>query len=199
MAVLSSCAGHDYTARVRSLAMSAVMDGTDFSDSPGSTLLQLFLDEYERVVAYFRSRISRSDEAKDLAHEVYLRIIGVPEDRVIENARGYLWAVAKSVLCQFLDRSGRMQAVDVDDPVFEAQLAEEPAYDEEIDTESRLTLLREKFPLLPVKCRAVMELKWQHGMSYEDIAARIGISVDTVKKHLKVGLKLLRRHLQVLE
>lgn len=175
------------------------MDGTSCTDGPGPALLQLFLDDYERLVAYFRSRISQREEANDLVHEVYLRLVGIPAERAIGNARGYLWMVAKSVLCQFLDRSGRMPAADIDDPLVEAALGAQPACDADAEVESRLLVLQQKFPLLPAKCRAVMELKWRHGLQYGEIASRIGISVDTVKKHLKVGLKQLRQHMQGLE
>jgi RNA polymerase sigma factor (sigma-70 family) len=178
--------------------MSAVMDGMDSFDGQGR-MVQLFLSEYGQLLKYFASRIGRPEDARDLVHEMYLRLIGIPQERVIEQARAYLWMVAKSVLCKYLERRGRLVAVDVDDPLVEDELAEEAAYDSDIDTDARLELLREKFALLPAKCRAVMELKWQHTMSYREIAGQAGISVDTVKKHLKVGLKLLRHHMQQLE
>jgi len=175
------------------------MDGTDSFDGPPPALLQAFLDEYERLVGYFSARIARREEAKDLVHDVYLNLRQIPLDRVIEKTRPYLWMVAKNELCHFLERSGRMKIQDVDDPALEAQLSEMPADDTTIDDEVSVALMREKFALLSPKCRAVMELKWNHELRYQEIAAALGISVDTVKKHLKTGMKLLRQHMQRLD
>jgi RNA polymerase sigma factor (sigma-70 family) len=179
--------------------MSAVMDGTVNPQALNTAFVELFLGEYERLLKYFGARINQRDEAQDLAHEVYLRLVEIPADRVIDSARGYLWAVAKSVLCRFLERSGRSVPLDVDDPVFESMLAEDPQGDTDIDREVHIAALRKYYGLLPVKCRAVMELKWFHELSYEEVAERSGVSVHMVHKHLKKGLKVLRQRMEQLD
>lgn len=172
------------------------MDGTESLAVPNTACVDLFLEEYARLLKYFSARINQRDEARDLVHEVYLRLIEIPPDRVIDSARGYLWAVAKSVLCRFLERSGRSVPLDVDDPVFESLLADDPETGAAIDQARHLALLQQHCGSLPVKCRAVMELKWFHELSYEQIAARSGVTVHMVHKHLKKGLKLLRHHME---
>ncbi len=172
------------------------MDGTEFPQAQNTGFVELFLGEYERLLKYFGARINQREEAGDLAHEVYLRLIGIPADRVIDNDRGYLWAVAKSVLCRFLERSGRSVPVDMEDPVFESLVASDPECDEDVDRDMHLAALREHYAALPPKCRAVMELKWFHELSYEEVAERSGVSVHMVHKHLKRGMKLLRDRMQ---
>lgn len=175
--------------------MAAVMDGTGLMEEDGRTLMELFLDHYERIEAYFGSRIPRRQDATDLVQEVCPRLLGIPDERTIENRRAYLWSVARSVLCDYLDRNGRHQSVDIDDPLIQPLLVEEMDCGRQLDDAWHMRLLPEVMEKLPPKCRTVMELKWQHDRSYQEIADFLGISINTVKKHLKDGLKLCRQHM----
>lgn len=175
------------------------MDGNELPKAVNAAFVEPFLEEYERLLGYFSARISRRDEASDLTHEVYLRLIAIPEERVIDSARAYLWAVARSVLCRFLERSGRSVPMDMEDPVLEPLVAVEPECDAHMDRDLHVAQLREHYGSLPPKCRAVMELKWFHELSYEEVAQRSGVSVHMVHKHLKKGLRLLRERMQQLD
>lgn len=178
--------------------MSPVVDDADPGDLPGSGLVALLLEDYERLLKYFAARIGQRGEAQDLVHEVYLRLVDIPRERVIDRTQGYLWAVARSVLCRHLERSGRPMPMDVDDPVVEPLLTEDPDCDADIDHRIHLAALRQHYGTLPLKCRAVMDLKWFHELSYEEVASRSGVSVHAVHKHLKKGLKLLRDRMEQL-
>jgi RNA polymerase sigma factor (sigma-70 family) len=68
-----------------------------------------------------------------------------------------------------------------------------------IDHEHRVTRLREVLGQLSPKCRAVVVLQYWHGMSYEDIASRLGMSTHMVKKYLAQGLSLCRRRMARME
>ena len=48
---------------------------------------------------------------------------------------------------------------------------------------------------LPEQCRAVFKASRIEGKRYEDIARETGLSVNTVKYHVKNALRLLRRDL----
>ncbi len=48
---------------------------------------------------------------------------------------------------------------------------------------------------LPSKCGEVFRLSRFDGLSNEDIARQLGISIDTVKYHIKHALMLLNQHL----
>jgi RNA polymerase sigma factor (sigma-70 family) len=179
--------------------MSAVMDGADDFTGPPPELLKQYLADYARLTAYFKARIGSPDEAKDLSHDLYLNLRAIPVDRVIDNPRGYLWRAAHNELCHFFERRSRSQPLDADDAAMAPWLSEDFDADERIDHATRVAALRKAWPLLSRQRRAVMELKWVHGMKREEIAARLGISVDTVKKHLKDGLTFLRPFIKPLE
>jgi RNA polymerase sigma-70 factor (ECF subfamily) len=52
------------------------------------------------------------------------------------------------------------------------------------------------FADMPEKCREVFYLSRKEQLSYQDIAKRLGISVNTVEKHMVKALKILRSRLK---
>ena len=55
--------------------------------------------------------------------------------------------------------------------------------------------LREVLQQLPPKCHAAVVLQYWHGMSYEEIAQRLGVSTHMVKKYLSQALIHCRRRM----
>ena len=162
-------------------------------------MLDLFLEEYDRLLGSFRRKVRRPEDAQDLVQEVCIRLLGVGQGARIENPRAYLWTVAHSVWCHYLGRGREANAADIDDPSVEPLLAEEQGYEQAIDTGVRVERLNEVLPELPAKCQAVMLLRWQHGNSYAEIAEQMGFSTENVKKYLKKGLLHCRRRMQELQ
>jgi DNA-directed RNA polymerase specialized sigma24 family protein len=49
---------------------------------------------------------------------------------------------------------------------------------------------------LPAKFQAVLILQYRDGLSYEEIAERLGVTTHAVKKYVMQGLALCRTRLQ---
>ena len=55
-----------------------------------------------------------------------------------------------------------------------------------------VALLARGLPDLPAKCRQAFELSRFDGLTYDQIAARMGISTKRVEKHISPALSTLR-------
>lgn len=77
-----------------------------------------------------------------------------------------------------------------------ARFWEENAREEAEDEGEKIVRLREKMKELPEKQREVLTLCFMQGKSYQEVADGLGVSVNTVKTHIKRGLKFLRDELQ---
>jgi RNA polymerase sigma-70 factor (ECF subfamily) len=75
------------------------------------------------------------------------------------------------------------------------ELAELPHIAGQLDTQTRIKRLREVLDQLPPKCHAAVVLQYWHGLSYEEIAQRLGISTHMVKKYLSQALMHCRRRM----
>jgi RNA polymerase sigma-70 factor (ECF subfamily) len=154
--------------------------------------------EYGEDLLRFIARRVRAADARDLAQEVYVRLLRLSRTHLIRNPEAYLYRVACNLLHEFemnrradlagLRRWGEEQAT-------ESQYAQD-ASAEVIGVASRV---RATLNELPAHHRAVLVLHRQEGLTYEEIATRLAISPSTVKKYLRIGLRHCRQRLGGLE
>jgi len=157
---------------------------------------KLFQEQYSSLQAFFRRRVQSRSEASDLAQEVYLRMLRVGDVDGIRNPEAYLFTVAANLLKEqsvSADRRGRV--IDIEDAQAEEALREHPSFEGNLDATRRIGRLQEVLEQLTPKCRAVVVLQYQHGLSYQEIGERLGISSNMVKKYLAQALVHCRRRM----
>jgi RNA polymerase sigma factor (sigma-70 family) len=157
---------------------------------------RLFAQNGGALRAFFRKRLPQSQDAGDLAQEVYVRMLRLSDTDTIRHPEAYLYTVAGNLAREHrvLERR-RGATIDVEDAELEDELAQLNGLIGDIDTERRVKHLREVLRQLPLKCYAVVALQYWHGMSYAEIAAELGISERMVKRYLSQGLAHCRRRM----
>ena len=157
---------------------------------------RLFTQHGGVLQAFLFRRVRRQPDAADLAQEVYLRMLRVPDIEAIRNPESYLFTVASNLAKEHA-RHGYEEglAVEVEDPDVQEQLAELPAFAADLDQEHRVERLREVLDQLSPKCRAAVVLQYWHHQSYQEIAQQLGISTHMVKKYLSQALAHCRRRM----
>ena len=150
---------------------------------------QLFAEHGRDLLSFFQRRLAQRADAAELAQEVYVRMLRVPQVENIRNPEGYLFAVAGNLLKEHNLKEQRFRAsTDICDPSVQEQLADWPAFHSHVDGERQAQRLRLVTGELSPKCRAALVLKFWHGLSYDEIALRLGVSSNMVKKYLRNGL-----------
>jgi RNA polymerase sigma-70 factor (ECF subfamily) len=166
------------------------------AETKKSLVEQLFTEHGGVLQAFLFRRVRRQPDAADLAQEVYLRMLRVPDIEAIRSPESYLFTVAGNLAKEHARHGYRERsALDVDDPQVQEQLAELPAYPGDPDREQRVGRLREVLDQLPPKCRAAVVLQYWHHQSYQEIAQQLGISTHMVKKYLSQALVHCRRRM----
>ncbi|MDP9083194.1 MAG: RNA polymerase sigma factor [Pseudomonadota bacterium] len=160
---------------------------------------QLFCAHGSALQAFFRRRIRLACDAADLSQEVYLRMLRVKDIEAIRNPELYIYTVANNLVKEHAIFQCRCNACDdIDNLAVQEQLAESPQFDGEIDSWNRTHRLREVLAQLSPKCRAAVVLQYRDGLSYHEIANRLGISTHMVKKYLSRALGHCRRRMELL-
>lgn len=139
--------------------------------------------------------------AETIVSDVILHIWEKREDlEITTSLRSYL---VQSVRHRCLDWA-KSQRVKREIPASSRLFNDFPVADYLQDDNSQLGRLLEKeleneimrtINSLPSKCGEVFRLSRFEGMSNEDIARQLGISINTVKYHIKHALTLLNQHL----
>lgn len=154
-------------------------------------------DQYHvRLLKYLRASLRTETDAQDVSQEVYLRLLRVPDDRVIDHPRAYLFRVAANVVNDW--HAGQK--------VFETRAPEDldrlPGPDDcdaDYDDRRRREQIRHAIESLPARCRASLLLSAQHGMTYREIAAYLDVSERMVKRYIVKAYARLREQLSTPE
>jgi RNA polymerase sigma factor (sigma-70 family) len=166
------------------------------ADPKQSLVERLFAEHRTALQSFFWRRIRSKADAPDLAQEVYLRMLRISDKDAIRNPVLYLYTVANNLVKEHavLDRR-QASAVDIDETLAQEQFAALPALDGEVDATQRAARLRVVLQQLRPKCRAAVALRFTHGLSYREIALRLGVSPQMARKYVAQGIGHCRRRM----
>jgi RNA polymerase sigma-70 factor (ECF subfamily) len=129
-------------------------------------------------------------EPEDLVHDTFARAISTARWREIENPAAFAMRILANLALDHFRRS-RIVAIEA-----VADLDALGLVDDRPDPQAQLLARDELRRLalvvagLPPQCRRVFTLRKVYGLSFQEIAARLGITVSTVEKHLVKGLRI---------
>ncbi|HTV95820.1 MAG TPA: sigma-70 family RNA polymerase sigma factor [Steroidobacteraceae bacterium] len=161
-----------------------------------SLIERLFADHGGALRTFFQRRIRAKSDAADLAQEVYVRMLRVSDPDAIRSPVHYLYTVANNLLKEYAVLARRQaKGIDIDEAPAHEQIETLPAFDRGLDEAQRLRRLGTVLRQLRPKCRAAVELRFTHELSYREIAMHLGVSPQMAKKYVAQGLSHCRRRM----
>lgn len=164
------------------------MSSRPLSPPPHADICALYIDHHAWLLDWLRKRLRHADNAADLAHDTFVHILGKPERlQELRQPRAWLSTVAHGLL---VDRVRRQR---VERAYLEAIAhlpeAEMPSPESQLillETLARVDALLSG--LLP-KVRMTFLLSRLEGLSYKEIAERLGISLSSVEKYMASAIR----------
>jgi len=136
---------------------------------------------------FLARRMHRPQDIEDLVQEVYIRLLKVEDDAVIRNPRNYILTTAAHVVSDFVAKEQRAKKfVMVDSEVAETA-SENPSELPADQIATRLSTQRQlnaALAALPPLHQAVLLMFYRDGYKYEEVAARLKVSLDQVERYL---------------
>lgn len=167
------------------------MTTTAISPRRALWLAERILPHEPALRAWLSSRVGRLVEVDDVVQEAYALIAALEDVDHVRDPRAYLFRVAQSLVLQQVRRARIVSIV---------ALAEVERLDFSRDelTPERHALAGQELRRigaliagLPDKCRQAFVLRKIEGLPQREIASRMGVSENTVEKHVGKGLRLL--------
>ena len=157
-------------------------------------LVEHALKEYESPLIGFAIGIVRDhDRARDVVQDTFIRLYKQDVDKVKSGLKSWLFTVCRNRALDVLRKEKRM--VSVDDEILQKEPSNVTSPDLSADRHERLDEVHQKMESLSENQQLVIRLKFEQGMSYQEISLQTGLSSSNVGFLLHNGLKKLRETL----
>ena len=154
--------------------------------SQSADVEQLYRESRQALTLYFARRHGSAQAAEDLLQETFLRLMKqVNRCQLAASPRGYLFGIARHVSADTWRRTRPALSDDTDVESIEAP-----------QSDQRLVEAREIIAALPSLQREILDLRFQHDLSYAEIAEALNIPIGTVRSRLHGALEILRERME---
>ncbi len=167
---------------------------------------ETFMRNYQNMVFSTAMRmLANETEAEDVAQEVFLKAYQHFEDlQSSPTAGGWLKTVATNLSLNHLARYrsrwsffSELVTRQADEEAHEVEFAAPETLEEDLARADRHTLVEQALQKLPTAQRVPLVLFHLEGLKYEEIAAKLRVSLGKVKTDIFRGREALRKMLQI--
>jgi RNA polymerase sigma-70 factor (family 1) len=145
---------------------------------------------YSVALKFLRSPVF----AEEIVQDVFLKVWHKREDMaLVKRLDAYLFIMARNFI---FHRMKKMSYEAVDEISNLQQQSSDDNTEYLVRQHECQQLLQEAINNLPAQQREVYQLAKQDGLSHEFIAQKMNLSRHTVKKHMAMALRVIRKHLE---
>lgn len=151
---------------------------------------ELFLVMYPKLIRYATTLMGDADEAKDIVSEVFGKAWETP-NFTCEDRSSWLYTATRNACLNRLKHL-RVEQEHVEAIVLATQADVDNGYwEHEALLQKAETIVKK----LPEPTCIVLRLCYWEKKTYHEVAEEMGISPDTVKKHISKALRILREEM----
>lgn len=158
-----------------------------------SAFTELFHAYRDKLFSFIYRMTASVEASEDVVQDVFLKIwIGRETLREVDNFNAYLFRIARNHAINGLKRMAH-------ETLIISGLRSEQAgtgTEEQLDQKAIQELIKRAVDSLPEQQKKVYTLGRENGLSQQEIAAALNISVSTVKSHMNQALKTIRQSLR---
>ena len=150
-------------------------------------LKQEVLPHEPALRAYLHSRFPDVRDVDDIVQDSYLRLLEMRKQHEIVSPKAYLYATARNAALSQLRRPRIFSDEPVTDLTWSHVLETSPDTAAVVNQQQEIALLMSAIDTLPPRCREIFILRKLQGLPQKEIAARLGISEQTVQVQIARG------------
>ncbi len=153
-----------------------------------------FFEHYEELIRTWTRRLRNRQEAEDLAHDTFVRVLEAKSVQV-EQPRAYLHQTARNIAVDAYRREDRREAMEL------GALDQTPPSGDPEHFMHAIQLadsIEQALSELPLNCRKIFIWQKIEGLTQQEIAERLGLSKNMVEKYMIRTLRHLRDRLDAM-
>jgi len=158
---------------------------------------RLVVSHGKQLRRFLLARVRAAPDVPDIIQEVYLRMLRIPHIESIRSPEAYLFTVAQHVALQHsLRQSATPPSIELTQMLNPVPAMPDTDPMLAVGAQQCLEELQRTLDALSPKARAPFMLHRRDGLSFDEIAERLGISRPMVKKYLVKALMQFRLRLE---
>jgi RNA polymerase sigma-70 factor (ECF subfamily) len=158
---------------------------------------KLFKKYWKQIFYFCNKKLKDEDLAKDVAEESFIKTWSAYGKFVSEeNAKAFVYVVARNACFNELERIKRYHLVDIDLPIFEAWLFEMPKYEMAVIEAEVIAFVHQEIKKLPPRMRQAVELLMA-GNNSTQAGQSAGITRKTILNQKLKAIKYLRNKVKL--
>lgn len=147
--------------------------------------------EYESpLIGYARTYLYDLDRARDVVQDTFIRLCKQDPEKVEEHLKSWLFTVCRNRCLDVLRKDKRVEPLD--EIKWQKVAGEDAAPDEQAEADEKIADVMRFMDRLPKNQKDVILLKFQQGMSYDEIQNVTGLKQGNIGFLIHTGLKRLR-------
>jgi RNA polymerase sigma-70 factor (ECF subfamily) len=154
--------------------------------SPSEHAIQvekMFREHNDSLLRFLRARLHSQDEAKEVAQEAYVQMLGLDNPAAVNYMQGYLFRTAANIATNRLKSGAARRRID--QIVFFDIPHDSRTPQHTLDMRQQLANVSEALERLPPLCRRAFILVRYEGMSVDDAAAEMGLHPRKVRRFVQ--------------
>ncbi len=163
---------------------------TDQSSGWENFVEQAMMNHESSLIGYATSILNDPDLARDVVQDTFIKLCQQDRDKVEESLKSWLFIVCRNRAFDILRKEKRNQPLD--DIEWQKVAGTELQPDQQADHQERVGQLHTYLERLSANQRDVIILKFQQGLSYQEIHCITGLTTSNVGFLIHSGLKRLR-------
>ena len=160
------------------------------TDSQRDLLTQIFQAQRRALIGTLYRMVGCLHTAEDLAHDAYLRVAKAARERPVTHLQAFLYQTARNLALDHLRRE-RLRCTfisEAPDGTTVAVAAPQPSQETAVMDAQNLTQVEGALATLPDRARRALMLSRLEGLTYPEIARRLGVSENTVYNDIRAAL-----------
>lgn len=147
----------------------------------------MFMKHYKEWCLLSYSYIENIHEAEDMVQDVFVKVLNRKRSADILDLKSYIGVAVRNTSLKRIQRTKKMEVIK--DYNLESL---DPSHEDFLIDEEKKRKITDALTKLPEQSKKVFELCVLEGAKYQSAADTLGISINTVKFHLKKAFKMLR-------